>query len=118
MFPGFTLPDELRILGDQVRRFVQEEIIPLEQRLDPDAPDIPREDFLRHCLALVPPRHSPDETRENLRACHEAFYASRTGPAVNLAALEASCRHERTRRVTASEGFGSYCEDCGVKVSA
>ena len=47
VFPGFTLPDELRILGDQVRRFVQDEIVPLEQRLDPDAPDIPREDFLR-----------------------------------------------------------------------
>jgi acyl-CoA dehydrogenase len=47
VFPGFTLPDELRILRDQVRRLIQEEIIPLEQRLDPDAPDIPREDFLR-----------------------------------------------------------------------
>jgi acyl-CoA dehydrogenase len=47
VFPGFTLPDELRILRDQVRRFVQNEIVPLEQRLDPDAPDIPRDDFLR-----------------------------------------------------------------------
>ena len=47
VFPGFTLPDELRILREQVRRVVQDEIIPLEQRLDPDAPDIPREDFLR-----------------------------------------------------------------------
>src|SRR5438034_6967087 len=32
-FPGFTLPDELRLLRDQVRRFIREEIIPLEQRL-------------------------------------------------------------------------------------
>ena len=46
-FPGFALPDELRALRDQVRRFVRDEIVPLEQRLDPDAPDIPREDFLR-----------------------------------------------------------------------
>jgi acyl-CoA dehydrogenase len=46
-FPGFTLPDELRLLRDQVRRFIREEIIPLEQRLDPDAPGIPDEDFDR-----------------------------------------------------------------------
>src|SRR5881296_2208180 len=46
-FPGFTLPDELRLLRDQVRRFIREEIIPLEQRLDPDAPDLPDEDFAR-----------------------------------------------------------------------
>jgi acyl-CoA dehydrogenase len=46
-FPGFTLPEELRLLRDQVRRFVHDEIVPLEQGLDPDAPDIPREDFLR-----------------------------------------------------------------------
>src|SRR5947209_19703734 len=46
-FPGFTLPDELRLLRDQVRRFIGEEIIPLEQRLDPDAPGIPDEDFKR-----------------------------------------------------------------------
>ena len=46
-FPGFTLPEELRILRDQVRRFIREEIIPLEQRLDPDAPGIPDEDFER-----------------------------------------------------------------------
>src|SRR5919106_1428069 len=47
MFPGFTLPDELRVLRDQVRRFIREEIIPLEQRLDPDAPGIPDEDYAR-----------------------------------------------------------------------
>jgi acyl-CoA dehydrogenase len=46
-FSGFTLPEELRILRDQVRRFIREEIIPLEQRLDPDAPGIPDEDFER-----------------------------------------------------------------------
>jgi acyl-CoA dehydrogenase len=42
-FPGFTLPEELVRLRDQVRRFVREEIIPLEQQLDPDAPGIPRD---------------------------------------------------------------------------
>ena len=29
VFPGFTLPDELRAIREQVRRFIQEEIIPL-----------------------------------------------------------------------------------------
>ena len=43
-FPGYSLPSELGLLRDQVRRFIREEIIPLEQRLDPDAPDLP-EDF-------------------------------------------------------------------------
>src|SRR4026208_866848 len=47
VFPGFTVPEELRLLGDQVRRFVADEIVPLEQTIDPDAPEIPREDFLR-----------------------------------------------------------------------
>ena len=42
-FSGFTLPDELRIIAEQVRRFIREEIIPLEQRLDPDAPGIPED---------------------------------------------------------------------------
>ena len=46
-FPGYTLPDELRRLGEQIRRFIRDEIVPLEQRLDPDAPGIPDEDFER-----------------------------------------------------------------------
>src|SRR5919197_195897 len=46
-FSGFTLPDELRVIREQVRRFIREEIIPLEQRLDPDAPGIPDADFKR-----------------------------------------------------------------------
>jgi acyl-CoA dehydrogenase len=46
-FAGFTLPDELRILREQIRRFIREEIIPLEQRLDPDAPGLPPEDWER-----------------------------------------------------------------------
>src|SRR2546427_608263 len=46
-FPGFTLPDELRLIREQIRRFIREEIIPLEQRLDPDAPSLPEEDWER-----------------------------------------------------------------------
>src|SRR5919201_2006952 len=47
VFPGFALPDELRVLREQIRRFVREEIIPLEQRLDPDAPGLPDDDYER-----------------------------------------------------------------------
>ncbi|HYE89503.1 MAG TPA: acyl-CoA dehydrogenase family protein [Terriglobales bacterium] len=46
-FPGYTLPDELKALREQVRRFVRDEIIPLEQTLDPDAPELPEADFKR-----------------------------------------------------------------------
>src|SRR6267378_5396029 len=46
-FPGYSLPSELALLRDQVRRFIREEIIPLEQRLDPDAPDLPEDDYHR-----------------------------------------------------------------------
>lgn len=46
-FQGYTLPPELILLKDQVRRFVRQEIIPLEQRLDPDAGDLPEEDYQR-----------------------------------------------------------------------
>jgi acyl-CoA dehydrogenase len=46
-FPGYRLPDELVALCEQVRRFIRDEIIPIEQRIDPDAPDIPAEDFRR-----------------------------------------------------------------------
>jgi acyl-CoA dehydrogenase len=47
VFPGFQLPDELLLLREQVRRFVRDEIFPLEARLDPDAADIPEEDYRR-----------------------------------------------------------------------
>ena len=46
-FPGYRLPDELVTIREQIRRFIRDEIIPLEQRLDPDAPDLPREDYAR-----------------------------------------------------------------------
>jgi acyl-CoA dehydrogenase len=47
VFAGFTLPEELKLLREQVRRFVRDEIIPLEQTLDPDAPEIPAEHYKR-----------------------------------------------------------------------
>src|SRR5437773_6449618 len=46
-FPGFKLSDELMLLKEQVRRFIRDEIIPIEQRIDPDAPEIPEDDFKR-----------------------------------------------------------------------
>ena len=46
-FSGFTLPDELVALREQVRRVIRDEIIPVEQRIDPDAPEIPEDDYRR-----------------------------------------------------------------------
>src|SRR6266540_6367104 len=49
VFPGYTLPSELSRLREQIRRIVQDEIVPIEQRIDPDAADIPEEDQRRLC---------------------------------------------------------------------
>src|SRR5437879_11798477 len=46
-FPGYQLPDELLVLREQIRRIIRDEIIPIEQRIDPDAPEIPEDDYLR-----------------------------------------------------------------------
>jgi len=46
-FPGFTLPQELTMLREQVRRIVRDEVIPIEQRIDPDAADIPEDEYHR-----------------------------------------------------------------------
>ena len=46
-FPGYTLPQELQLLKDQIRRFVREEIIPAEQAIDPDAADLPDDVYQR-----------------------------------------------------------------------
>src|SRR5438046_3337664 len=46
-FPGYRLPDELLVLREQIRRIIRDEIIPIEQRIDPDAPEIPEDDFKR-----------------------------------------------------------------------
>ena len=40
-FQGYSLPEELTLLQDQIRRFVREEIIPAEHAIDPDAADLP-----------------------------------------------------------------------------
>jgi acyl-CoA dehydrogenase len=40
-FPGYRLPDELLALRDQIKRVVRDEVIPVEQRIDPDAPSFP-----------------------------------------------------------------------------
>jgi acyl-CoA dehydrogenase len=41
------LTDEQKIVVAQVRRFVREEILPLEGNLDPDASELPSDDYLR-----------------------------------------------------------------------
>ena len=67
-FDGFRLSDELRALGAEVRRFVRDEIIPVEQRIDPDAAELPADDYRRRseerrvgkeCCALCRSRWSP-----------------------------------------------------------
>ena len=42
-----ALTDEQRMIVDQVRRFVREDILPLEDKLDPDADELAPEDFAR-----------------------------------------------------------------------
>ena len=44
---GFRLSDELSAIREQVRRIIRDEIIPIEQKIDPDAPEIPDEDYTR-----------------------------------------------------------------------
>ncbi|MBI4641244.1 MAG: acyl-CoA dehydrogenase family protein, partial [Candidatus Tectomicrobia bacterium] len=40
----FRLPDEIRLLQLTIRRLLREEFIPLVEKLDPDAIDIPDEE--------------------------------------------------------------------------
>ena len=47
VFDGYRLPDELVALRAEVRRFVRDEIIPVEQRIDPDAAELPEADHRR-----------------------------------------------------------------------
>ncbi len=44
---GFKMSDELTALRDQVRRIIHDEIIPIEQKIDPDAAEIPEDDYWR-----------------------------------------------------------------------
>jgi acyl-CoA dehydrogenase len=41
------LTDEQKLIVAQVRRFVRDEIVPLEAKLDPDASELPAEDYAR-----------------------------------------------------------------------
>lgn len=47
-----ALSDEQRMIVDMVRRFVREEILPLEENLDPDADELPPEE-LERLVAIV-----------------------------------------------------------------
>ena len=42
---GFALSPELAALRDQVGKIIREEIIPIEARIDPDAPEIPENEY-------------------------------------------------------------------------
>jgi acyl-CoA dehydrogenase len=44
---GYQLPAELIALRDQVGKIIRDEIIPVEARIDPDAPEIPEDDYWR-----------------------------------------------------------------------
>ncbi len=44
---GFKLSDELSALREQVRRIIRDEIIPIEQKIDPDDAEIPKDDYWR-----------------------------------------------------------------------
>ncbi len=44
---NFELSDEQKLVVDLVRRFVQEEIVPLEADLDPDASELPKDQYDR-----------------------------------------------------------------------
>ena len=43
----YELSDELRLIKSTIRKFVTNEIIPVEQTLDPDAIELPEEDVIR-----------------------------------------------------------------------
>jgi acyl-CoA dehydrogenase len=44
---GFVLSPELELLREQVRAVIRDEIIPIERRIDPDAAEIPDDDYSR-----------------------------------------------------------------------
>jgi acyl-CoA dehydrogenase len=44
---GFQLSPELKLLQEQVHHIIRDEIIPVEQRIDPDAGEIPDDDWRR-----------------------------------------------------------------------
>ena len=44
---GYQLPEELRLIREQVRRVIQEDVIPAESRIDPDDSELLEEDYRR-----------------------------------------------------------------------
>ncbi|WP_143301862.1 acyl-CoA dehydrogenase family protein, partial [Candidatus Entotheonella palauensis] len=42
-----ALSEEQKMIVDMVRQFVREEIVPLEDQLDPDADELPQDDYDR-----------------------------------------------------------------------
>lgn len=46
-YEGYVLPEPLRMLKQTVREYIQNEIVPLERELDPDAIELPPEPFQR-----------------------------------------------------------------------
>ncbi|TET74910.1 MAG: acyl-CoA dehydrogenase, partial [Dehalococcoidia bacterium] len=44
---GYQLPEDLRMLQTWMRNFIRREIIPLERELDPEAMELPEEDYER-----------------------------------------------------------------------
>ncbi len=47
MNDGYQIPEELSALRDQVRRIIRDEIIPIEAKCDPDAAEIPEDEYWR-----------------------------------------------------------------------
>jgi acyl-CoA dehydrogenase len=44
---GFQIPDELKMIREQVRRIIQDDVIPAESRIDPDDSELLEEDYVR-----------------------------------------------------------------------
>ena len=56
---GFRLPEELLLLRDQIRRFMREQVKPIEDRLSHDATGCSFEDRQRKSAASTPNRRLP-----------------------------------------------------------
>ena len=52
---GFVLSEELTALREQVKRIIRDEIIPIEDRLDPDAPEFRKGFLLNHLISELLP---------------------------------------------------------------
>jgi acyl-CoA dehydrogenase len=44
---SFMISDELKMIVEQVRRIIEDDVIPAENRVDPDAPELAEEDYRR-----------------------------------------------------------------------